>query len=232
MIILKATNKGGTKKTMISAVIFDMDGVLVDSERKYLHDHMDFLAQHGFQASVENLLKIVGHDDSFAWHYLAELMGSSPCVIERELTEYFQEHPTNYKAIFREESLQVLRYLKENNIQAAVASAAPKRRILRMAWACGIEDYFAEIISGTDFRHNKPDPEIYHAACRRLKIHEAEALVIEDSHSGIAAAKAAGIQVAALRDPLIRQDISQADYKIDSLTEIIEILKEEKTYAE
>lgn len=90
---------------------------------------------------------------------------------------------------------------------------------------CKIKNYFSILVSGEMFVETKPNPEIYNYTVNSMNLDKDELLVIEDSNYGIEAAKAAGLKVAALIDSTFGFDIELADYKIESLKDVIKIIE-------
>ncbi len=126
----------------------------------------------------------------------------------------------DYRAIFRSEVTEVLRLLKEKGYLVALASSTQMDIIMRVLNENQIASYFDIIVSGSQFRQSKPNPEIYFYTAGQLGVTPEECLVIEDSTLGITAASRAGMIIAALIDDRFGFDRSLAHYEIRNLDEI------------
>ena len=108
----------------------------------------------------------------------------------------------------------------------AIASSSPKNQIDIVISKFGIKKYFHAVISRDDVKKLKPHPDIYLKAVKNLKENSSECIALEDSESGVLAAKNAGVYVIAVPNKYTKhQDFSQADMIIDSLSELNELLK-------
>ncbi len=215
----------------VRAVIFDMDGVLIDSEEEYLKHELDFVRTKNQEATLDQLYGMVGSSRKDAWTCLAKAVNNGQTweELHREFKEDFHGAEIfgkiDYTSIFREEAAVVLKKLKERGYLVALASSTQMDVIEHVLKVNGIEGYFQVVVSGTQFKRSKPDPEIYHYTAKRLGVKEEECLVIEDSTFGVTAADRAGMIVAAVIDERFGFDQSLADYRIRSLLEILEILE-------
>lgn len=211
------------------AVIFDMDGVIVDSEIVYLRWCYDFIKTKNPSVRLEDLYGTVGTVHSDLWLCMANAAGTGqPWEELRE--EYFaysssRKLAVNYQEVFRPEAVGLLEDIRRMNLKMALASSSPLSNIEEALSVNKIRDYFSVVVSGEQFRQSKPDPEIYQFTAKRLGIREEECLAVEDSTVGIAAGKAAGMRVAALVDERFGFDQSQADYLVRRLSEVSEIIK-------
>lgn len=211
------------KHTGFRAVIFDMDGVIVDSEIVYMEYILDFAQTKNPNVTMEQLLPMVGNTRKGSWSIVAEAVanGESWEKVREDFRKLDIYSKVDYKKIFRPEALTVVKELKKRGMQVALASSTGPKLIGRIMEETGMRPWFDLIVSGNQFKESKPNPEIYHYTADTLGIKEEECLVIEDSTVGIAAGKAAGMTVAALKDDRFGFDQSKADYQMDSLIEIL-----------
>ncbi|MGT2845087.1 HAD family hydrolase [Streptococcus hongkongensis] len=219
---------------MISAIVFDMDGVIVDTE------YLDFQLQSDYILSISNNPTPLTKED------FSSLVGRSGVDLHRRINQLacttlgpedfnaiFQQidrqkyHPETISPIFRKEMVQILDWAKSQGIKLAVASSSPLTAILTVLDTCKIRHYFDMVTSGESFKESKPNPEIYLHTLRSLSVNANEALAIEDSPSGIAAAKAAGMRVLAYKEERMLIDQSGADVILDGMSEIYSWLKKE-----
>lgn len=213
-------------KTMIKAVIFDMDGVIVDSEIVYMDYLLDFARTKNPDATMESLNPMVGLSRKDSWSVMAAAVknGQPWEELRDEFSKLDIYSRVDYRKIFRPEAKTVTEELKKRGYLVALASSTGPKLIGRIMDETGMRQEFDLIVSGAQFKQSKPNPEIYHHTAAELGVPESECFVIEDSTVGIQAAKAAGMKVAALRDDRFGFDQSLADYHVDRLTEVLQYL--------
>lgn len=210
----------------LRAAIFDMDGVIVDSEIVYNEYLLEFAKTKNPAVVMEDINPMVGRTKKDSWLIMANAIDNGQTW--EELLDEFRVldiyKNVNYKKIFRPEALTVVKELKARGYLVALASSTGPKLIARIMEETGMRPWFDLIVSGGQFKQSKPDPEIYHYTAKTLKVKEEECFVIEDSEVGIEAGKAAGMTVAALRDDRFGFDQSKADHMMESLMEILDYL--------
>lgn len=189
----------------IAAVIFDMDGVLLDSEPLHHETVNAILAEEGKTLSREQYLAYVGTTLEDTWGDLARALG-----LRRPYNYYAARYDDEILRQYAEHSepapcaQQLVDALAERGLPLAVASSS------RLAWveAClrrlGLRERFAAIVAGDMVAHGKPDPEIYLRAAAALNVAPERCLVFEDAPKGIEAAVQAGMAVVAVETPYTR----------------------------
>ncbi|MDL2276492.1 HAD family phosphatase [Breznakia sp. OttesenSCG-928-G09] len=213
---------------MIRYIIFDMDGVLINSEIAYLNLFQMFLKENGVHKTMDELHFLAGSSRATEDRYLAELIKQDAKTTNRLKHEFYSRYPIDYNLIKRPYVNEVLQELKARKITLALASSSPIDNIYEVLDACNIREYFSVIVSGDNFERTKPDPEIYEFTVQALHADKQEVLVIEDSVYGIQAGKAADLEVIALLDPILEHDTSSADYQITNLKGIFDIVDQRK----
>lgn len=207
---------------MIKAVIFDMDGVLIDSEIVYLrHQHANLKTKYPW-VTEQSLYPLVGMSSQEDKQFLAGLLhrdAKDPAFLQ-EIQELYAACTVYYPDIMRPQVPGLLKALKDMGMQVALASSSSMKNIRQVLGQCEIEQFFDCIISGESFRRSKPDPEIYCHTMEKLGRTPDECLIIEDSTYGVKAGVASGATVAALRDDRFPFDQSPAQLHIESLDEI------------
>lgn len=214
---------------MIKAVIFDMDGVIIDSEIEYLKHDLEFARTKNPSIELEDLFGMVGSSREDCWGCMAKAVNNGQTW--KELRDEFRSQwdvlsLIDYRKIFRPEIPGILKELKSMGLRIALASSTQLDVIERVLKLNGIYDEFELLVTGAQFKRSKPDPEIYHYTAARLELKEEECLVIEDSTFGVTAASRAGMKIAALIDHRFHFDQSLADYRMESLNEIPGIARE------
>lgn len=213
----------------MKAVLFDMDGVLIDSEMFYMKGTYDWISKKGFNGKLEDTFRLIGTNMEGTYNLLYEMLNKKYTIseIEEENRKYFLENPIDYKAILNPFVKEILIFLKEHKIKIAVCSSSPKKIIEKALKECEILEYFDFIVSSDEVEKSKPDPDVYLKACEVLKVSKEDAFVIEDSTMGIEAGKNANIKVIAIKDKFFGQDQTKADYIFENLGKVFEFFKEE-----
>lgn len=212
---------------MIKAVIFDMDGVLIDSEPVYMQEVIDFI-QYDLQAEIDyrllkkRLNKLVGSPNQKTYDIISECLDYkySSQELKSMMEKRDEKFEFDYKTILNPHVLNILPRLKNDHIKLAVASSSPLKNILEVLDDCEIKDYFDSIISGLDFKESKPNPAIYFATLDRLGVNADEAIAIEDSTYGIEACHNANVRVIAKFDNRFDFDQSKANYMASDLLDV------------
>lgn len=204
---------------MRRAVLFDMDGVISDTERFYVEAIIERLKQEGISVIPEQLGDLFGSTMRHNWGILKEWYG-----LQGDVDTYVDEVHKIKMEIQEAQGLkpmpgvvELIRKLHGAGIPLAVASSSPREVIEHHMKAFGIRDCFDAIVSGLECREGKPDPEIYLKAAKDLGVEPSECVVIEDSSNGVRAGKAAGMYCHAYVPPqAYPQDVSVADHVLDS----------------
>jgi HAD superfamily hydrolase (TIGR01509 family) len=214
------------------AVIFDMDGVVVDSEPIYRSMNRDIFKELRIIVDDKTKLSIMGGTTKRKWTILKEKFLLSQTIEEliNLQNKIFSQREWNFKQLLFPKVIPLLESLKEQNIPTALATSSDKERINAVLEQCELREYFNEIICGVDFERGKPDPEIFLHTAERLGVAAENCIVIEDSYNGLSAAKKANMYAIGVRHELINMDLSLADRIVDSLAEI-DITKLKKFYS-
>lgn len=205
----------------IRAVIFDMDGVLIDSEPVYLGMQTRNLQTKYPWVTLESMYPTVGMSSQEYPRFMARLcrVPFTP-EFEKELMQADENEPIHFPDILRPEARPMLEQLRAMGLQLALASSSPMSNIRQVLSECGLMEFFPVLVSGEQFEASKPDPEIYLHTMARLGRRPEECLIVEDSTYGVQAGAAAGGLVAALRDERFPFDQSAARFHIGNLSEI------------
>ena len=208
---------------MIRAVIFDFDGLIVETEEPIFRVWERIYREHGQELPLEQWLKIIG-GNSGAFdprRNLADLTGQEIDKADLDALErlYYRE------ATAMQDLLPgVRRYLDDARrlgLETAIASSSGRQWIDEHLERMGIADKLDLIVCRDDVTAIKPDPELYLTALDRLGVNVRDAIALEDSTNGIRAAKAAGLFCIAVPNAMTRSlDLSQADLRLVSLDEV------------
>lgn len=207
----------------MKAVIFDMDGVIVDSEPIYNKVHADMLREFGITEFLDCPEDYTGMTSIAVFtktrelyqlkQTIAEIAAYQRDIIIREIKKLEDEPIAGIR--------ELLASLKKHKIKTAIASSSERLFINTVVDKFGLHNYFDVIVSGDDIEKSKPAPDIFLKAAHLLCVEPANCLVIEDSKSGTIAAKAAAMKCVGFANPNSgKQDLSQADKIISSIHEI------------
>ncbi len=215
----------------IQAVVFDMDGVLVDTEFFYREQLQRFFSKNGIEVPLEALNAQVGQSHPY---YLAFLQKwwehgtgerlAGP-VLERMVAEQTADVPVDYAALLNPGVPETLDALRARGYRVALASSSKHDNIAQVLGACGLTGRFELIVSGEDFTESKPNPEIYLHTVAALGLPAEACAAVEDSDVGITAARRAGLTVIAKREERFALTQEGADCKIDAIPDLLPLLE-------
>ncbi len=208
---------------MIKAVIFDMDGVVVDTAQLNFLADSKVLGSVGLNISKEEYIKHTGkpgrqiYDEILKQHKIAADLEALAAKREDHIKNAMRELNLKPNPGFHE----FVAKLKANNYAIALASSSSKTKVQNVLSFLKLEDTFATVVTGSDVAKSKPAPDIYLETAGRLRLKPGECAVIEDSESGILAAKNAGMMcIALLTEHTKDQNTSIADKIVDGFKSI------------
>ncbi len=209
---------------MIQTVIFDMDGVIIDTEPIHHHAFFTHFAELGIAVSEAQYATFLGSSTRNVYQQLKQQFGLPQDVetlLMRKRELFNQVFDTDAGLTLLDNVQALLDDLRAHAVPLVLASSASKATIGRVFNRFGLGPYFAHVVSGEDFAHSKPDPAIFLAAAALAHTPVAECVVIEDSANGVAAAKAAGIYCIGYASPhSAGQNLAQADLVIRHFAEL------------
>lgn len=205
----------------MDGVIFDMDGVLVDTEVFYFERRMAFFQEQGLTPATEDIMDFVGETNQSIWKKLIPDDATLRMKTSNVYEVYRAQHPTDYQALLNSEVKSLFQQLKQAGRKIAIASSSPRLEIEKMISANDLESYLDYVISGEELTESKPNPEIYLKA--KAVLGPGNYLAVEDSEIGIKAAVDAGLFTVALKHPFATNQ-SQANVRIDNLMEVLDYL--------
>ncbi|HEX2142815.1 MAG TPA: HAD family phosphatase [Candidatus Limnocylindria bacterium] len=203
------------------AVVFDMDGLLLDTEILWHQAETDLFARHGVEFTWDDKMTVIGTSFAFTADYFADRLGvpreQGPALV----TEMLELMHDNLRAQVngRPGAIELVERLR-GRTRLGLASNSPRALVDTALATAGLTDAFEAIVTSDDVDRSKPAPDLYLLACERLGVMPAEALALEDSASGVAAAKAAGLTCIAVPQ-FAETDVSAADRVIDSLEDLL-----------
>jgi HAD superfamily hydrolase (TIGR01509 family) len=185
----------GSADALPAAVLWDLDGTLVDTEPLWFEAEEAMALRHGASWSTEHAKNLVGNSLEVSAAYIREHMGV-PLSLEQileELLQYMEAH-TAARATFQPGALQLLGALRAAGVPCALVTMSYRRLVTPLLPRLG-EEAFAVTVCGDEVEHGKPHPEAYLRAAAHLGVDPTDCVVIEDSPSGAASGEASGARV-------------------------------------
>lgn len=201
-------------------VIFDMDGVLVDSGWAHRQAWFDLAAAEGLPMSDEFFSRTFGMQNN------AILPMMQPGITEPELHRLADWKERRYRDLVQsrpkaaEGALALLSDLKASGFRLAIGSSAPRANLDVFWKPLGLADYFEAVVTKEQVINGKPAPDTFLRSAAKLSLTPARCVVVEDAVHGVEAAQAAGMRVVAVTTTRSREELLEADHVVDSLAEL------------
>ncbi|MCY6372294.1 HAD family hydrolase [Clostridium ganghwense] len=209
---------------MIKYVIFDMDGVIIDSEPIHFKLEQKLFKSYGIEVSAKEHDTFIGSTSYYMWDSIRnkyKLSQDLEELVQKDRREYFELLSSSLDTEPIEGVCNLIKELYEKGIKIAVASSSPLDVIELVLKKFKISEYFDFIITGDFVEKSKPEPDIFLYAANKLGAKTENCVVIEDSHNGVRAAKKAGMKCIGYKNLNSgKQDLSMADRVIHSYSEI------------
>lgn len=202
----------------LHAVIFDMDGVIVDSEPYSMQALVETLREYGIEPTAEDLRQSYGRTvrEDFANYFQKYGVSANlDAAIRRKQARYFAlavGHLRPFAGV-----MSLLERLRQRGYRLGLASSGNQEKVTFGMNALALDGRFDAIVTGDDVTQSKPHPEIYLIAARRLALQPSECVAIEDAPAGVEAAKRAGMRCIAVTNSVSREQLQRADLIVDSL---------------
>jgi HAD superfamily hydrolase (TIGR01509 family) len=216
---------------MIKAVIFDMDGLMFDTERVVMKSWDYSGEQLGYGKLGSSVYHTMGLTTESTREYFTGKYGKEfPYDTFRKIgSEFAADDIAKNGVPVKDGLMDLLKFLKDSGFKAAVATSTRSRSAMGYFESLAITGYFDTIVCGDMITHGKPDPEIYLKASGQLGVPPEECMVLEDSPYGITAAFRAGMKPVMIPDLVQPEHIQKMLYaRLNSLTEVIGLLSGEK----
>ena len=211
------------------AVIFDMDGVIFDSERAWLECWKELAEKYGINGVEDAVIACTGTTMERTREIILERYGEDFPYDEyaKESSVIFHRKYVGGRLPVKKGAEDILKFLKLNGIKTALASSTRKATVVSELRAAGLLEYFNELITGEMVQRSKPAPDIFLLACEKVGVKPENAYAIEDSYNGIRAAAAAGMRPVMVPDRLApTEEMERTAFLIlPSLTAVLEHLK-------
>lgn len=212
---------------MVKLVIFDLDGVIVDSEVKNKERLYSFLVQYNPNITFADVCKTAGFGNKETRRYVGEVTGMDA---DEAYGLYGQFKKTwngikSYGDIVNQDAVELLRWLKDNNYLIALASSSTRKKLNVKLSESDTLQYFDYLVSAEEVERGKPDPQMFLKAAEHFNVNACDCVVIEDSPVGIEAGKRAGMTVIARDNRILPVDTSNADCRTYDLKEAIPFIQ-------
>lgn len=200
-------------KNSIKAVIFDLDGTLIDTEKIYRVIWPQAMASLGYEFTDQHYLPLRSLGRPFAPRKFKEWFGEDFDYdnARRVRKGLFDAHVAEHGIDIKKGAIELLEYLRSHNIITAIATATDLDRATEYLDMVGLTKYFDRILSATMVDEGKPSPKVYQFACKELGLDPSECLAVEDAPNGVKSAYSAGLKV------IMIPDQSEADDELKKL---------------
>ena len=214
---------------MIKAIIFDMDGLMIDSERVTFECYQERLKDMNLTMDEEFYKTLLGKPLKGIYQRFYDVYGNDFPIedvikdVHALMAKRFETEGVPIKTGLK----SLLEYLKENNYKTIVATSSNRDRVDTILSQAQITDYFDDSICGDEVTKGKPNPEVFLKSCQKLGVNVDEAIVLEDSEAGIQASYDAGIKVICIPDMKYpEKQYEEKTFKIlKDLNDVTEYLK-------
>jgi HAD superfamily hydrolase (TIGR01509 family) len=213
-------------KTRIKALIFDFDGLILDTETPDVHAWENIYAEYGVPFPLDSWAQIIGGTGAAMFDAAVHLQGLLSDPVDLDVLKS-RQNDISHSLVAQQPVLPgVMEYLQEAKrlgLRLAIASSSPHSWVDTHARRLGVLDYFDAVICAEDVGagRTKPNPDLFLKALEQLRVAKNEAIVFEDSPNGVRAARAAGIFVVAVPNPVTSMlAIENANLTLRSLTEL------------
>lgn len=208
---------------MLEAIIFDMDGVLVDSEYTYFQSKSQILSEAGHEVEDSYHFQFMGTTSDYMWEKMKQEFS-----LPLSVAEYIQQMTALRQAMIKRDGIRVIPHVQEfvkglsqAGLKLAIASSSSLAEIKVNLAEIGLSEYFSEVVSTEEVEHSKPAPDVYLAAAERIGIMPENCLGIEDTKNGTGAVRNAGMVCVGFANPAFpKQDLAFADRVVSSFAEL------------
>lgn len=199
----------------MKTIVFDMDGVLFDTEVICMKAWVAVAEKNGLPGMEEIFPKCIGGNEDRSRRIVLEAYGEDfdYADFRRQASDEFWNYINKNGLPVKPGAKEILRWLRENGWAMGLASSTKKSSVLSLLEQAGLRDFFAAVVTGDMVEHSKPDPEIYLLACRELSAEPSRTYAVEDSPNGVRSACGAGLRT------LMVPDMIPADEEMRRLSE-------------
>ena len=197
------------------AAIFDMDGLILDSERTVLSIWEQLGDKYGFANIRDYGISVIGKNKQATVDEFMRVYGEPGEPYERELRVIYNELADNGKVPLKPHTIELLSAMKRAGMKLAIASSSSREEVTSQMGPLGALPFFDALVTGDQVTRSKPDPEIFLLACEALGVKSEEGVGLEDSFNGVRSCKASGLYT------IMVPDIIQPDDEMKGLADVI-----------
>lgn len=214
---------------MIKAIIFDMDGLMIDSERVTFECYQERLKDMNLTMDEEFYKTLLGKPIKGIYQRFYDVYGNDFPIenVIQDVHQLMAERFETEGVPVKKGLVELLHYLKDNNYKTIVATSSNRDRVDKILAQAKITEFFDDSICGDEVTKGKPNPEVFLKSCQKLGVNVDEAIVLEDSEAGIQASYDANIKVICIPDMKYpEKQYEDKTFKIlKDLTEVTAYLK-------
>lgn len=214
---------------MIKAIIFDMDGLMIDSERVTFECYQERLKDMNLTMDEEFYKTLLGKPIKGIYQRFYDVYGNDFPIqnVIQDVHQLMAERFETEGVPVKKGLVELLHYLKDNNYKTIVATSSNRERVDKILAQAKITEFFDDSICGDEVTKGKPNPEVFLKSCQKLGVNVDEAIVLEDSEAGIQASYDANIKVICIPDMKYpEKQYEEKTFKIlKDLTEVTVYLK-------
>jgi len=214
---------------MIKAIIFDMDGLMIDSERVTFECYQERLKDMNLTMDEEFYKTLLGKPIKGIYQRFYDVYGNDFPIenVIQDVHQLMAERFETEGVPVKKGLVELLHYLKDNNYKTIVATSSNRDRVDKILAQAKITEFFDDSICGDEVTKGKPNPEVFLKSCQKLGVNVDEAIVLEDSEAGIQASNDANIKVICIPDMKYpEKQYEEKTFKIlKDLTEVTAYLK-------
>lgn len=214
---------------MIKAIIFDMDGLMIDSERVTFECYQERLKDMNLTMDEEFYKTLLGKPIKGIYQRFYDVYGNDFPIenVIQDVHQLMAERFETEGVPVKKGLVELLHYLKDNNYKTIVATSSNRDRVNKILAQAKITEFFDDSICGDEVTKGKPNPEVFLKSCQKLGVNVDEAIVLEDSEAGIQASYDANIKVICIPDMKYpEKQYEEKTFKIlKDLTEVTAYLK-------
>ena len=214
---------------MIKAIIFDMDGLMIDSERVTFECYQERLKNMNLTMDEEFYKTLLGKPIKGIYQRFYDVYGNDFPIqnVIQDVHQLMAERFETEGVPVKKGLVELLHYLKDNNYKTIVATSSNRDRVDKILAQAKITEFFDDSICGDEVTKGKPNPEVFLKSCQKLGVNVDEAIVLEDSEAGIQASYDANIKVICIPDMKYpEKQYEEKTFKIlKDLTEVTAYLK-------
>jgi len=213
---------------IVKAVIFDLDGLLIETEIVSYKIYKELLQKYGYEFSVEEYTRTYSGKTEIRNVMTLIENYQLPWTVEQGLSEILrvEDRMISEGIALKKGARELLSYLKENNFKTAIATSSTRDRAITILNQHNFVKYFDEFVFAEELTNGKPNPEVFIKACEKIRERPENCLVLEDSEAGIQAAYTANIPVICIPDLKMpaQEYLNKTRAVLTSLDKVIELL--------